>query len=243
MSSFELLVLLHSLLNEEEPVIKLIRRQIKKRLIDDVNVSQIVEAHSMSLITGEITLAEFLEKRYKWYEFILLESFPTIKTFQIYDPDRLTILNENLEKLLIHALMEPQYPDPLQELCDLLKSEVDKSIARSGKINVQLDVLCSTLFAAMKKLAFEEVYNIVADYNPMPAREPDQQGVVAELYILGSRCVEFFDIPIYKLSEMLYNKRMEYLKEKNPSEEMYNERKFMLTYLPLVQCGDQTKEV
>ena len=101
-----------------------------------------------------------------------------------------------------------------------------------------IDIIAFSFFSAFKQEAFDEVSVITDDFNPLPSREPDQQALMSELYVLGTRCDEFFDISICKISEILYENRMKRLLSKPPSNDMHHPRKLLFSYLPLIHCGD-----
>jgi hypothetical protein len=61
---------------------------------------------------------------------------------------------------------------------------------------------------------------------------------MSELYVLGTRCEEFFDIQISQLSSLLYQLRQSELQQKPPPLTAYHPRKLMFSYMPLIHCGD-----
>ncbi|KAL5344247.1 hypothetical protein ACLOAV_010817 [Pseudogymnoascus australis] len=65
---------------------------------------------------------------------------------------------------------------------------------KNSHTDTVVDSLALAVFCTMRKLAFEEIYIEVTDRNPLFNDQPDQGGVFAELFALGSRCETYFDM-------------------------------------------------
>ncbi|KFZ18278.1 hypothetical protein V502_04173 [Pseudogymnoascus sp. VKM F-4520 (FW-2644)] len=65
---------------------------------------------------------------------------------------------------------------------------------KNSHTDTVVDTFALAVFCTMRKLAFEEIYIEVTDRNPLFNDQPDQGGVFAELFALGSRCETYFDM-------------------------------------------------
>ena len=235
----ELLSLLHYTLGRTEKIFEVVRESIQCRLIDEVDLKQVLDLARLDLVAGRITIVEFLSKRFEWYERSLrFGRIPSVKSMAAYPIDALKKLFEEMESLIRDCILTHPKPNPLNEMLDFLYREYESAEKSTGRVSAPIDILSSMFIAALRRQAIDDVYTIVSDFNPLPGREVDQQGVMAELYCFGSRCEDYFDAPVTKLSEILHEKRMKYLAANPPSDEKYDKRKFMLSYLPLTQCGE-----
>ncbi|KAJ3098922.1 hypothetical protein HDU96_010891 [Phlyctochytrium bullatum] len=120
----------------------------------------------------------------------------------------------------------------------LFESPSDQELLDGDRTTFVVDWIAYSVFRAFKKEAYEELRLRVNDFNPLPFRDLDQEAVISELYTLGSRCVEFFDLGIHDLSGMLLADRLVYLQSRNPPASKYNSRKLMFMYRPLIHCGN-----
>ncbi|KAJ3104153.1 hypothetical protein HDU97_009504 [Phlyctochytrium planicorne] len=119
---------------------------------------------------------------------------------------------------------------------DKLLASLQECLSHTS-ISPQQDWLAFSIFAAFKNEAYDEVKTCVNDFNPLPSHEPDQEALMSELYVLGTRCEEFFDIGIHRLSHKLFEDRVKYLADNPPDLSLYQPRKLMFTYRPLIHCG------
>ncbi|KAJ3416068.1 hypothetical protein HDV05_003427 [Chytridiales sp. JEL 0842] len=196
--------------------------------IATVNAGIMLIHHSSELANSTVA-SKFLEKK--------LTRPPTRPL--VYDEDGMII--QSVEQNVAESLVEPHvsYPsfDPkavaavfgkifevlqgyllkndsisLQALLDNLSK-----LLKGSNITPEKDVLALLVFAVFKA-----------------------EALMSELYVLGTRCDEFFDVPISKLSTLLYTVRQQQLQESPPPLSAYHPRKLMFSYLPLIHCGEMS---
>ncbi|KAJ3211446.1 hypothetical protein HDU67_004534 [Dinochytrium kinnereticum] len=145
--------------------------------------------------------------------------------------DELVQLMEST-RIVVRSLVTKNDMQGLDDLLENLKLCLDQPI-----LSICSEWLAFSIFAAFKLEAYDEIRMCVNDFNPLPAHEPDQQALMSELYVLGTRCEEFFDLGIHRLSQKLYADRMLLLQSRNPDASSYHPRKLMFMYRPLIHSG------
>ncbi|KAJ3329862.1 hypothetical protein HDU76_007000 [Blyttiomyces sp. JEL0837] len=112
----------------------------------------------------------------------------------------------------------------LDNKVDRVRAVLEKlgSLLSKGQIGQRVDLVAFAFFMAFKREAYDE-------------------GLMSELYVLGTRCDIFFDIPIDSLSRLLHKQRMAHLQSNPPPPSRYHPRKFMFTYRPLIHCGPMSR--
>lgn len=128
---FELLTITHESQLEGDFIDVLVKVACKERLIDDVNIQQLMYAHSIDLVVGKISIQAFLKMRIKWYSSMSVTDIPD------YDLDALAGLYEDMNTFIDSALLYPQYPDPIQTVLDFLNGAYSKKFkidTTTGKI-------------------------------------------------------------------------------------------------------------
>ncbi|KAJ3407721.1 hypothetical protein HDV05_005314 [Chytridiales sp. JEL 0842] len=157
-------------------------------------------------------------------------------TIFVYDEATLTAVVEQIALIVRNMVVNGDYIK-IKNLIELMT----ECLSQTPKIDVDLEFLVFATFMAFKREAYQEVYLCTNDFNPLPCRQPDQPGLMAELYVLGTRCDEFFDLSIQVLSRIMYMQRQLYLQKNPPSIDAYHPKKFMYLYRPLIHCGDMPR--
>ncbi|KAJ3411087.1 hypothetical protein HDV05_002757 [Chytridiales sp. JEL 0842] len=157
-------------------------------------------------------------------------------TIFVYDEATLEAVVEEIA-VIVRTLVVNGDNIKIKNLIELMT----ECLSQSTKIDVDLEFLVFATFMAFKREAYQEVYLCTNDFNPLPCRQPDQPGLMAELYVLGTRCDEFFDLSINVLSRIMYMQRQLYLQKNPPPVDAYHPKKFMYLYKPLIHCGDMPR--
>ncbi|KPM42671.1 hypothetical protein AK830_g3862 [Neonectria ditissima] len=131
--------------------------------------------------------------------------------------DNLVTLYELVSEKVQDALFFGQR-EILNELTIVLLHAYDpwESWTKCDYIDVNAELYSIILFTALRRAAFEEVYNESTDRCPVFVSQPDQAAVFSELWILGSQCETYFGLLPRHLGKAIYERYRAFLDERPP---------------------------
>lgn len=129
-------------------------------------------------------------------------------------------MHREIERIISRALKDNDERKIL-----LLTGSLCRAIeAPNQGISLTTDLLTLMVVCAFCKLASEEIHIEVSDRSPIYQFQSDQPGVFAEMWVTGSRCVEYLDMTANELGALLQGKRRADLQALAPSQSWGNAR-------------------
>ncbi|KAH0537525.1 hypothetical protein FGG08_005700 [Glutinoglossum americanum] len=205
LSPEEILVFLQHLslskCEESSNILAMLRSCCEYQLMEVPSLAQLKALSTTAYIRGEISAEDLVASRLEWYR---------ERGCQHPDPDAAISLFLEIEVSIMDALKRRQ-SQQLEQLTTVLRS-----VLRKNKIDSSLDLFALSVFCAIRKLAFEEVYMEVTDRNPLFGDQCDQAAAFAELFALGSRCESYFGVTPSVFGKMLSDKYRLYYNAHQP---------------------------
>jgi len=186
---------------------ELVQNMCHDLLVRDASRLNWREYHSRSLLKGDVSPWEVLDTRLTWYKRKGATEVPRIA--------RLERLYGIVDGVILDALYDIDR-QTIETITTVLKDLMSQPMTMSG------DLLLLMVFCAFRKYGFEDVYLEATDRCPLFHQQPDQAGVFAELWVLGSQCEVYFDITPRALGDIIYYKYRNYLKRNPPPVESWN---------------------
>lgn len=204
----------------QHPFTVAITKTCKRVLITDTTQKAWNALHSKASLDASTSMQSLLQMRLDYFSRSGSDQLPSI--------DNLTEFYEILEKQLEGALFRSDR-QALNKLTTAVLTPYGH--AGSGKAVTPLtDLYALMFFCALRKLAFDNVYLETTDRCPLFLSQPDQAGVFAELWILGSQCQIYFGLMPRPLGEIIYNRYRNYLTQHPPPLEYRNGKEVFTAY-------------
>lgn len=182
-----------------------VRHCCEYRLIQTSTSNQLRNSNSEKFLRGETSVEELIAERIQWYKQNRVAQLPRLKS---------VIAFFNSAHASIETHLKYLQKDKISHLVQVLEN-----VVKPGKIDVRADLLALAVFCSFRKYACEEIYLDVTDRCPLFNDQPDQAAIFAELFGLGSRCQQFFDVTPNVLGKALYEKyRTTYADNQPPLE-------------------------
>lgn len=179
---------------------------IKQKLIDVPTISQLKDLNTSGYLSGDVFPLKLIESRIAWYQIQGCDHPSLEQSMCVF-----SAIDQSLDKIL-----KTRRETDLAAITGLMKRLVSK-----GHIDSYIDMIALSLFCAVRKAAFDEIYNDVTDRNPLFNTQSDQAAAFAESFALGSRCEAYFDMPPSAFGKLLSDRFRRYY-EKHPPPSWIN---------------------
>ncbi|CZR58560.1 related to glycosyl transferase [Phialocephala subalpina] len=196
-----------------------VRSLCEYQLIEVPSLTQLRALNSTAYLKDEISVEELVCSRLAWYREHGCEhpaSSPAISFFKAVE--------NRLSEVLLSGKSEI-----LSQLGIVLRT-----ILQKNRIDASADLFALSIFCAFRKLALSEVYMEIMDRNPLPNAHSDQAACFAEMFALGSRCENYFDVTPNVLGDILSRRIFAYYKANQPPR-----REDGFTELPTAYSSNQ----
>ncbi|KAI7424007.1 glycosyltransferase family 4 protein [Hortaea werneckii] len=219
-SEAELLYLVEQVRVSEEPHAfnEAILEKTRQLLIEDTSIQAWKALHSKACLDDFSNIRSLLEERLPFHS--KATKLPTV--------DNLVCFYGLLEQTLDTALLLCD-----RETLNRLTSPVLETYGHAGhehKVTPFADIYGLLFFCALRRLAFENVYLETTDRCPIFLSQPDQAGVFAELWVLGSQCEMYFGILPRALGDIIYNKYCRHLSQNPPPVDSWDGKDVFTAY-------------
>ncbi|KAL1872609.1 hypothetical protein Plec18167_006727 [Paecilomyces lecythidis] len=174
--------------------------QIRKQLIEAPSLSQLKELNTVRYLDGTVTEHTLIASRIDWYrdQGSICPSFSgSLALF--------CEINSALNRILKY-----RREGDLERITNVIRGLVE------GGIDSYADILLLSIFCALRKSAFEEIYIEVTDRNPLFNNQADQAAAFAESFALGSRCEAYFDVSPNVFGKLLSDRFRAYYDKHQP---------------------------
>lgn len=221
-SESELLYLVERIIfsRNEHPFDRAIVEAAEHYLVQDVTLRAWSAFNSRACLDGSVSVRTLLEQRIAYFTYQGAAMLPTL--------ENLVSLHELLEQKLETALRTCD-----RATLDVLTNPLLVAYGHAGATHAVLpsvDLYGLMLFCALRRLAFEDVYLETTDRCPLFLVQPDQAGVFAELWVLGSQCEAYFGISPRSLGEIAYNRHQLFLSHNPPPQDAWNSKEVFTAY-------------
>jgi hypothetical protein len=212
----------------DHPFNRAIAETAEHYLIQDATVCAWKSFHSRACLDGSVSVQSLLEQRIAQFAHSGAAMLPTV--------ENLVSLHEMLQQRLETAL----------RTCDratlgMLTNPLLVAYGHAGTehaLLISVDLYGLIFFCALRSLAFEDVYLETIDRCPLFLSQPDQAGVFAELWVLGSQCEIYFGVSPRTLGEIAYNRYKLYLSHNPPPDDAWDGKEVFTAYsVPQVSNG------
>lgn len=191
-----------------------------RHLIQDVTNRAWSALHSRACLDGSISVQSLLKQRIAHFTNLGATMLPTV--------ENLVRLHEMLQQKLQTALRTCD-----RATLDMLTNPLLVAYGHAGSEHAlppSVDLYGLLFFCALRRLAFENVYLETTDRCPLFLLQPDQAGVFAELWVLGSQCEIYFGVSPRTLGEIAYNKYQLFLSHNPPPENAWDGKEVFTAY-------------
>jgi hypothetical protein len=192
----------------------------ERLLIQDVTGRAWSALHSTACLDGSVSVESLLEQRIAHFTNLGATLLPTV---------------ENLVRL--HELLQDKLQTALRTCdratLDMLTNPLLVKYGQAGSehaVPPSVDLYGLIFFCALRRLAFENVYLETTDRCPLFLLQPDQAGVFAELWVLGSQCEIYFGVSPRTLGDIAYNKYQLFLSHNPPPETAWDDKEVFTAY-------------
>ncbi|KAI7152996.1 glycosyltransferase family 4 protein [Hortaea werneckii] len=195
-----------------------ILKKARQLLIEDTSIQAWKARHSKACIDDFSSIRSLLEERLRFHS--RASKLPTV--------DNLVSFYGLLEQTLDTALLQCD-----RDTLNMLTNPVLETYGHAGqeqKVTPFADIYGLLFFCALRKLAFENVYLETTDRCPLFLSQPDQAGVFAELWVLGSQCEMYFGILPRALGDIIYNKYCQHLSRNPPPVDSWGGKDVFTAY-------------
>ena len=165
--------------DKRDTLLMRINSACEEQLLERPSFAQLKEFDTVGYLSGRISERELLESRSVWYQNHGYQNLDYATALAIFTDVRVSFLE---------ILCSRRYED-LDQF-----SETLESVIASDGFDAYSDLVALAVFCAARKAAFDEIYLEVSDRNPLFNEYSDQAGAFAELFALGSRCEDYFDL-------------------------------------------------
>jgi hypothetical protein len=206
-----------------------ILKAAERHLIQDVTGRAWSALHSRACLDGSGSVQSLLEQRIAHFTNLGATMLPTV--------ENLVRLHEMLQQKLQTALRTCD-----RATLDMLTNPLLVTYGHAGSehaLSPSVDLYGLIFFCALRKLAFENVYLETTDRCPLFLLQPDQAGVFAELWVLGSQCEIYFGVSPRTLGDIAYNKYQLFLSHHPPPENAWDGKEVFTAY-SLPEISDRT---
>ncbi|KAI7265048.1 glycosyltransferase family 4 protein [Hortaea werneckii] len=219
-SEAELLYLVEQMrVSEEQHAFnEAILEKARQLLIEDTSTQAWKALHSKACLDDFSNIRSLLQERLRFH----------FKATKIPTVDNLVSFYGLLEQTLDTALLQCD-----RDTLNMLTNPVLETYGHAGpahKVTPFADIYGLLFFCALRRLAFENVYLETTDRCPLFLSQPDQAGVFAELWVLGSQCEMYFGILPRALGEIIYNKYCQYLSQNPPPVDSWDGKDVFTAY-------------
>ncbi|KAK2629471.1 hypothetical protein QTJ16_000291 [Diplocarpon rosae] len=156
-----------------------IRSLLEEQILDGPSFAQLRELDTAGYLSGKIPEQMIIESRGLWYE---------KHGYQHFDQDVALQVFRDVQSKFVDILCSGRN-DELEKITDILES-----IITPDGFDAYADIVALSVFCAARKAAYNEIYLEVSDRNPLFNQYSDQAGAFSELFALGSRCEDYFDL-------------------------------------------------
>ena len=192
--------------------------EARQLLIEDTSTQAWKALHSKACLDDSSDIRSLLEERLRFHS--KATKLPTV--------DNLVSFCGLLEQTLDTALLQCD-----RDTLNMLTNPVLETYGHAGpehKVTPFADIYGLLFFCALRRLAFENVFLETTDRCPLFLSQPDQAGVFAELWVLGSQCEMYFGILPRALGEIIYNKYCQYLSRNPPPVDSWDGKDVFTAY-------------
>ena len=207
LSPVEALSLLQGLAisGSENAFLRKIKQRCEYELIDVSSSAQLKKLNTIAYLRGDITPEVLVAKRIQWYRQKKIAKLPRL--------ERAVELFKTVDRA-IDNFLKYRLKDQANAFVDLLET-----IIQPGKVDVRADLLALSIFCAMRRFAYEEIYLEACDRCPLFNHYPDQMAVFAEMFGLGSHCEAYLDVTPKALGKVLWDRYRAHYNIHQPSFE------------------------
>ncbi|KAK2764485.1 hypothetical protein FQN54_009180 [Arachnomyces sp. PD_36] len=197
-----LLLLQHlTFTNVKHDPLETICTYIRTQLLEAPSITQLKELNTSGYLSGNVSPEELVKSRLSWYQEQDCQHPKLSEALALFAQ-----VDENLSKLLRLGR-----ESDLSNITSSMSALVD-----AGNIDAYMDIFALSLFCAMRKGAFDEVYTEVTDRNPLFNNQSDQAAAFAESFALGSRCESYFDVSPSVFGRLLSDRYRLYYNKNQP---------------------------
>lgn len=174
---------------------------LEEQILDGPSFDRLRELDTAGYLSGRVPEQIIIESRGIWYEKHGYQHFDTDVALKIF---RTVAFN------FVDILLSGRNDD-LEAITDVLES-----VITADGFDAYADIVALAVFCAARKAAFNEIYLEVSDRNPLFNEFSDQAGAFSELFALGSRCEDYFDLTPSAFGKLLSDRhRAHYSKPVN----------------------------
>lgn len=172
-----------------------IKNAIEYQLLQCIDFLQVKEISTNGYLSGKASAENIVDARLRWYHQTGCQYSDPILALKIF----------NQTNMSISKLLKGREISKLQVIIDHLTK-----IYEAGRIDTRIDFVIFSIFCAMRKYAFDEVYLEVTDRNALFNDQSDQTAAFAELFATGARCEAYFDLSPSAFGKLLFDRYRAY---------------------------------
>ncbi|XMA17556.1 hypothetical protein WAI453_010347 [Rhynchosporium graminicola] len=172
-----------------------VRSLLEEQILDGPSFAQLRELDTAGYLSGKIPEQMIIESRGLWYE---------KHGYQHFDIDVALKVFRDVAANFVDILCSRRHDD-LEKITDVLES-----VITAEGFDAYSDIVALAIFCAARKAAFNEIYLEVSDRNPLFNEYSDQAGAFSELFALGSRCEDYFDLTPSAFGKILSDRHREH---------------------------------
>ncbi|KJZ79799.1 hypothetical protein HIM_00513 [Hirsutella minnesotensis 3608] len=202
-------------------------------LIQQTSTASRVQSYGRRLLDGSMTMREALTAR--------LETLARLGATELPAVENLLHLHDAVDVVVRDALFFGDR-ESLNSLLRVLVQAFDiQSTKPPSHVDINADIFALIFFSALRRAAFEDVYNEATDRCPL-FLQPDQAAVFSELWVLGSQCEGYFGILPRDLGEVIYDRYHRFLADRPPQTSDRTDNEIMTMYSS-AESGPQSTDV
>ncbi|KAK0103247.1 hypothetical protein ONS95_005281 [Cadophora gregata] len=172
-----------------------VRALLEEQILDGPSFGQLRELDTAGYLSGKIPEQMIIESRGLWYE---------KHGYQHFDIDVALKVFRDVASNFVEILCSRRHDD-LEKITDVLES-----VITADGFDAYSDIVALAIFCAARKAAYNEIYLEVSDRNPLFNEYSDQAGAFSELFALGSRCEDYFDLTPSAFGKILSDRHREH---------------------------------
>ena len=172
-----------------------VRALLEEQILDGPSFGQLRELDTAGYLSGKIPEQMIIESRGLWYE---------KHGYQHFDIEVALKVFRDVASNFVDILCSRRHDD-LEKITDVLES-----VITTDGFDAYSDIVALAIFCAARKAAYNEIYLEVSDRNPLFNEYADQAGAFSELFALGSRCEDYFDLTPSAFGKLLSDRHREH---------------------------------
>ncbi|KAI1002392.1 hypothetical protein K3495_g5809 [Podosphaera aphanis] len=185
-----------------------VKSEIEIQLLDRIDFLQVKKISTNDYLSGQASSKDLIDARIRWYH---------QAGFQHPDPALALEVFDQID-IAISDILKNRVLFKLKEITNHLTE-----ILKVGKIDARTDLVIFSIFSAMRRLAFDEVYLEVTDRNALFNDQSDQAAAFAELFATGARCEAYFDLSPSAFGKLLSDRYRAYHQKAGHEPPLYTD--------------------